>query len=283
MVCTVSPSFSFTSLLLLLQNPKRTVSSPCRGSGRGRRSRTPVGNAPCLSPAPRGGYKPSGLTLPSCLSQLARAGRPQETPFPNKPLWGATSPTTRQSAGVWAALSILGARLWLRVPGRPGTACLPGDRKEAMGLTSAVGRVLGGGCWLWRSTGCPRESSGGCGWSGLCSDERAEGSPRLQALPQLVLPWAVTHERTWGSSGFELEGNIESKENYHPPPGSAVGCPWGNHAAHPTWGCVEKGGKRDLQALPNLCFALLGFFPQYVRPTHVRSICRERLQRLASP
>lgn len=144
-----------------------------------------------------------------------------------------------------------------------------------MGLTSSMVQFLGGGCQLWRSAGCPRESSGCCGWSTLCSKEQAGGSQKLQALLQLVSSWAVTHKGTWGSFGFELEGNIESKENHHPPPGSPMGCPWGCHMAHLTWDYVEKGGKGDLQALPDLYFTLLGllgtadFFPEYVRPTHV--------------
>lgn len=60
---------------------------------------------------------------------------------------------------------------------------------------------------------------------GLCSEEKSGGSPRLQALLQLVSPGDVTHDGTWEPSGFELEGDNESKEDRHPPPRSPVGCP----------------------------------------------------------
>lgn len=136
-------------------------------------------NALCLSPAPHGGVE----ALRSDFAELfesAYTGR--------KTAGNAISKQTAlihqithhlevsKGAGVWAAPSIPGARWWLKVP---GTAHLPGDQKEVMGLTSTMEQVLGWGCWLWRSSGCSKESLGDCKWSGLCSEEQAGGSPRL--------------------------------------------------------------------------------------------------------
>lgn len=175
MVCTVSLSFYFNVFTTFAPKPQENSFNPLQRFGEGKKEPNTSGKCPMFVSSTTWWVQALRSDLAE-LSQPLQAGRSQETPLPPPPpLWGAPSPTTRHFPTVLVFSqhsALLGARLW---PRGPGTARLPGDRKEAMGLTSTMGKVLVGDGWLWRSAGCPRESSGGCGWRGLCSEEQAGG------------------------------------------------------------------------------------------------------------
>lgn len=121
----------------------------------------------------------------------------------------------------------------------------------------SIPRVLAGGFWLWRPRGGSRESWEGCGVGSALRSSFWDLSSTAAAVPKGCDP-----PRDLGGSG------IWERARKSPPPGRPGGL------------CR----KRDLQALPKLCFALLGFWePPELFSEYCRSICREQLQRLAQP